>query len=88
MDDSRFDRLENKIDKLTEAIAKIVRVEEQLASNNRRVDMLEERVSVHSKDIRAIADIARNNAAITKFIDKIFWLVLAGAVSYVFFLFK
>jgi uncharacterized protein YdcH (DUF465 family) len=34
--DSRFDRLEDKIDKLTDAVTKIVRVEDQLISNNLR----------------------------------------------------
>lgn len=88
MDNQRFDRLESKIDKLTDAITKIVRVEEQIASNNRRVDMLEERVSVHSKDIRTVAEIARSNQAITKFADKLFWLFAAAFVSYGFYLFK
>ena len=38
MDESRFDRIETKIDKLTEVVSAVVRVEEQLLANNKRVD--------------------------------------------------
>lgn len=85
MDEARFDRLENKIDKLTDAVTKIVRVEEQLASNNRRVDNLEERVSRHSKDINALAEIVRDNERTAKAADKFFWMILAGIVSTAFY---
>ena len=86
MDESRFDRLEQKIDKLTDAVTKIVRVEEQLISNNRRLDHVEERVTKNESDINNVANIARANAQVTRFADKLFWLVVAGAVSTVFWL--
>jgi len=86
MDEARFDRLEQKIDKLTDAVTKIVRVEEQLISNNRRLDHVEERVTKNESDINNVANIARSNAQVTKFADKLFWLVVAGAVSTAFWL--
>lgn len=83
--DHRFDRIEAKIDKLTDAVTKIVKVEEQIASNNRRVDSLETRVDQNTKDIHAVAEVARGNSAVTKVIDKVFWLVITGLVSYLFY---
>jgi uncharacterized protein YdcH (DUF465 family) len=86
--DSRFDRIESKIDKLTDAVTKIVRVEEQLSSNNRRLDKLEELVAKLEHDINNVANIARANSSVTKFADKLFWIVIAAIVSTAFFLLR
>jgi uncharacterized protein (UPF0335 family) len=86
MDESRFDRLEQKIDKLTDAVTKIVRVEEQLISNNKRLDKIEERVDKNTNDINNVAQLARSNGNVVRFADKIFWLVIAGGVSTFFYL--
>jgi hypothetical protein len=86
--ESRFDRIEGKIDKLTDAVTKIARVEEQLISSNRRIDKLETSVVKAELDINKVAEIARNNASVSKFADKIFWIVITALVSFVFFLFK
>lgn len=83
--DSRFDRLEQKIDKLTDAVTKIVRVEEQLISNNRRLDRVEERVTKTEDDIEKVAEIARNNATVTKFADKLFWVVMTAGIATLFY---
>jgi septal ring factor EnvC (AmiA/AmiB activator) len=86
--DSRFDRIENKIDKLTDAVTKIARVEEQLISSNRRIDKLETSVVKTERDLNKIADIARSNASVTKFADKLFWIVITALVSTAFFLLR
>lgn len=69
MDESRFDRLEQKIDKLTDAVTKIVRVEEQLISNNKRLDRVEQRVDILEKN------------GFSQFTEKLFWIVVAAVVS-------
>jgi hypothetical protein len=86
--ESRFDRIEGKIDKLTDAVTKIARVEEQLISSNRRIDKLETSVGKAELDINKVAELARNNASVSKFADKLFWVVITALVSFVFFLFK
>lgn len=85
MDESRFDRLEQKIDKLTDAVTKIVRVEEQMASNNRRLDAIETRMNKHSEDINNIAELARKNERTAKAADKLFWLIAASIISTAFY---
>jgi predicted nuclease with TOPRIM domain len=68
MDESRFDRLEQKIDKLTDAVTKIVRVEEQLISNNKRVDRLEIRMDDLEDEVKAPY-------------ERIFWIVVTAGVG-------
>jgi predicted RNase H-like nuclease (RuvC/YqgF family) len=84
MDESRFDRLEQKIDKLTDAVTKIVRVEEQLISNNKRVDRLELRMDKTEDDVDSLADIIRTNQNVSKFAERLFWIVVTAAVSALF----
>jgi predicted RNase H-like nuclease (RuvC/YqgF family) len=88
MDDSRFDRLEKKIDKLTDAVTKIVRVEEKLVAHDQRVDRLEKRVDKHDEAITALAEIARENKGVAKFADKLFWIFIGGFVGLFFWMFK
>ena len=88
MDESRFDRLEQKIDKLTDAVTKIVRVEEQLISNNKRVDRLEMRMDKTEDDMDAIADIVRTNLGVGKFAERLFWIIVTAAVSAIFWFFR
>lgn len=84
--DQRFDRLEQKIDKLTDAVTKIVRVEEQMISSNRRLDNVEQRVEKAEVDIDGLTKIVRDNAGVARFADRMFWIILAGAVSFMFYL--
>ena len=84
MDESRFDRLEQKIDKLTDAVTKIVRVEEQLISNNKRVDRLELRMDKTEDDVDALADKQRMSEGVSKFAERLFWIVVTASVSALF----
>ena len=81
MDSGRFDRLEQKIDKLTDAVTQIARVEEKILASNMRLDRVEQRVEKIEEDISDIADVARTNSGAVKFADKLFWLFVGGVVS-------
>lgn len=81
MDDSRLDRLEDKIDKLTEAVTSIARVEEKILASNHRIENLEARVAKNEDDIDNIADLARANGGALKFIEKFSWLIIGAAIT-------
>jgi len=80
MENSRFDRLEDKLDRLTDAVTAIARVEEKMLASNHRTDALETRVIRTEKDLNDIAILARRNSGVVSFVDKAFWLV-AGAIA-------
>ena len=82
MDEKRFDRLETKIDNLTEAVTAVVRVEEQLLASNKRVDRLEYRADILEGELDEVADLAKANSGVARFADKFFWLVIGGLVSF------
>lgn len=86
--DKRFDRLEEKIDKLTDVVTSLARMEERLIAHNDRVDRLTERVDDHDDNIKELYDITRGNQGAVKFADKLFWIIIGGLVSFGFWMLK
>lgn len=80
-DEQRFDRLEAKIDKLTDAVTQIARVEEKILASNQRLDRAETRLKKVEEEIDTVADIARKNQGVAAFGDKLFWLVMGVIAS-------
>jgi hypothetical protein len=80
--DKRFDRLEEKIDKLTDVVTSLARMEERLIAHNDRVDRLTVRVDDHDDNIKELYDITRSNQGAVKFADKFFWLLVGGVISF------
>jgi DNA repair ATPase RecN len=87
-DDARFDRLEAKIDKLTDAVTQIARVEEKILASNQRLDRAEARLSKVEDEVEEVQEIARKNSGIANFADKIFWLAMGVIASVVSFLIR
>jgi len=81
MDEKRLDRIEQKIDRLADAITAIARVEEKMLASNSRVDALEKRVATTENDLQAIAIMSRKNSGIAAFADKAFWIAITGLVA-------
>ena len=86
--DSRFDRVEAKLDRLTDAVTAIARVEEKILASNDRVEKLESRITRNEKDLDNLAILARSNLGVVSFANKLFWLLVGGGLSIVAYLFK
>ena len=52
MDDVRLDRIEEKIDKLSEAATTVARIEERLIASTNRVLLLQSQVSKNTSSIK------------------------------------
>lgn len=88
MDNARFDRLEQKIDKLTDAVTAIARVEEKILASNMRLDRAEYRLDITETDLDDLAKIVRDNSGVVKFADKVFWLVIGSVTGFIIWLTK
>ena len=82
MSEDRLNRIETKLDKLTDIVASIARVEEKMVANNRRVENLEHRVEVTEEEVDELKETVRGNAGVAKFADKLFWIIVGGIVSF------
>ena len=83
----RFDRLEVKIDKLTEVLASVARVEEKLIGTDARLKRHEFRLDENEKKIGEVAETAltnQNTAKVGTAIVASLWTAVLGYVAYLF----
>jgi len=77
----RFDRIEKKIDKLSDAMIAMARTEEKLIQMQiDRANTLD-RLNRHSQKIDELNDDVKENSRVTQNITKITWMIVAGLVA-------
>lgn len=77
----RFDRIEKKIDKLSDAMVSLARTEEKImAMETDRANVIE-RLNRHSEKIDSLNDKVNDNARTVQNINKFFWIAVVAATS-------
>jgi chromosome segregation ATPase len=84
----RFDRLETKIDKLTEVLTNVARVEEKLVGADARLKRHEFRLDENERKIDEIEDNVASNSQLVKIGQALAASIWVGLVSVVVYLFK
>jgi uncharacterized coiled-coil protein SlyX len=83
----RFDRLETKIDKLTEVLTNVARVEEKLIGTDARLKRHELRLDDGEKKLEELVEQVTTNSMVVKVGQGIvasIWAALIGTVAYLF----
>lgn len=83
-DDSRLDRIEAKIDKLTDAMVSVARAEEKLVNMEQKYAAQYDRMNKFSEKLDELEKIVTTNAATVATINKLFWVAIismAGAIA-------
>ena len=83
-DTGRLDRIEEKIDKLSEALITIARFEEKLEAYNRYREDSWNRMNKFSEKLDNIETQVQDNAHTVAIINKLFWVVIvavSGAIA-------
>jgi predicted nucleic acid-binding Zn-ribbon protein len=80
----RLDRMENKIDGLTETIVAIARLEGREVGMQNRIDGLEMKVDDQHKRIdtlhKQIVDVEKKNISLS-FLDRMFWVLATASIT-------
>ncbi len=84
----RFDRLEVKIDKLTEVLTNVARVEEKLVGADARLKRHEFRLDESEKKLEEVAELAASNANTAKFGSAVLASVWTAGLGYIVYLFR
>lgn len=82
--DERLTRVENKIDKLSEAIVEMARMEERIISSFKRMDNI---VDYQTKMDLRLDELEKQSIARGQkiaFAERLFWMVCTGAVGLAF----
>ena len=90
MDDqaTRLNRIEAKLDKLTEAMSMIARVDEKLVAGSARIDRLEFRLDEQETDLDKIKNIVNYNAQSVKIAERFVWILVSAVVGLVMYGFR
>ncbi len=76
----RLSRIENKLDKLADAVVALARMEERMISLFSRMENYEGRQTQLEGEIDEVKDIAHS----VKFAERAFWIILTAAVGSIF----
>lgn len=79
--DQRLDRIEEKIDKLSEAVVAIARTEEKLASLQSEHNKNYERMNRFSEKLDTIESCVRDQGRTISVINKLFWISLISIAA-------
>lgn len=77
----RFDRIEDKIDKLSDAMISLARTEEKIMAMESDKNNMIERLNRHSEKIDELNDKVNENSRTTANINKIVWLIVAAVIT-------
>jgi len=77
----RFDRIETKIDKLSEAMVSLARTEEKLIALDADKQNLYNRVNKHSEKLDELTIAVSVNSRTVATINKLMWILIATAVA-------
>jgi len=90
MDDQavRLNRIETKLDKLTEAMTLIARVDEKLTAGSARIDRLEYRLDEQEEDIDNLKGIVGYNSQSVKVAERFIWILVSAIIGVVAYGYK
>ena len=83
-DDLRLNRIEEKIDKLSDAMVAIARTEEKLTGMEQKYSAQYDRMNRFSEKLDSLEKVTTENAQTVTTINKLFWIALiavAGAIA-------
>lgn len=83
-EDPRLDRIEAKIDKLSDAMVTLARAEEKLISMEQKYSASYDRMNKFSSKLDELERIVTQNSATVNTINKLFWvaiIAMAGAIA-------
>jgi hypothetical protein len=80
---ARFDRIEDKIDKLSDAIIALARAEEKILTLTSFSKQQSEQIQRVINRVDSIEEMVAANSSTINIINKIFWIIMASATTLV-----
>lgn len=83
-EDGRLSRIEGKLDKLTEAMTSLVRMEERIVTIFSRLDLADKQRGELMERVTKLEKASNSATAIIGAIERLFWITVTAAVAFVF----
>ena len=84
MTDDRLDLIEGKVDKLSDAVVEMARMEERLVTVYKRIDNIEALLKKMDDRLDQMERQALVRGQKIAFAERLFWMVITGAVGLAF----
>ena len=84
MNDERLSRMETKLDKLSEAVVAMARMEERMITIFKRLDMIDDAWKKYDNRMDDMEKQPLTRGQKIAFAECIFWMILTGAVGLCF----
>ena len=83
-DDARLERIERKLDEVGQAVVALARVEERLVTLFKRMDSIDTEQRAQGVRLTEVEQNSGNNGQMLRFVERIFWIILAASVTFAF----
>ncbi len=84
-DEKRLERIEQKLDDMSQAIVSLARMEERMVTLFKRMDSYDEEQSKLFDRLSKVEKVSGADGVTLRFLERIFWIVAtAGITAYVF----
>jgi len=87
-DEVRLDRIEGKLDKLSEAIIALARLEERTVTIFRRMDASETVSLQHTATLRTLEETSAGRGQTMRLLERVWWIVFTASVGAALFYIK
>lgn len=84
----RLSRIEDKLDRLADAVVQLARMEERMISLFTRMDYYEDRQFKVEKKVEGIEKVVHTSDSKVKFAERVFWTFLTAGVAALFWVFQ
>jgi hypothetical protein len=82
-DDHRLDRIEKRLDEMSQAIISIARMEEKILTMFKRIEDHGTRITRVEDDMNTVKNKTGLNGQTLRFAERVFWIVAAAGVTYI-----
>ena len=81
--EARFDRLEQKLDKVTDALTKLVEIDTKLDHFSAHNGTQDKRLDAHSERLDKLNEAVIQNSGTSRVAERIFFIIVVGIVGYI-----
>lgn len=84
VEEQRLERIEKKLDQMSEAIVALARMEERMLTLFKRMDSHDSRITKVEDDVSSVKGNVGSNGQMLRFAERVFWIVVAAGVTFAF----
>lgn len=83
VDEARLERMEKKLDTLSDAVVSLARMEERMITLFKRMDKYDDAQNKISERVDKVEKATVQRGVVFYLLDKLFWVIIGAAAAYI-----